>query len=64
MVFPSGGDVPVRGDEREANYPPIGYVGAIPTPVPTMSVYGLGLTTLGLLLLATRRLSRRKVKDG
>lgn len=29
-------------------------------PVPVMSVYGLGVTILGLFALATRRLSRRK----
>jgi hypothetical protein len=32
--------------------------------VPTMSIYGLVLTTLGLLLIATRRLLSRKIKAG
>ena len=32
--------------------------------VPTMSAYGLALTIFGLVIVATRRLSRRKVNEG
>lgn len=31
-------------------------------PIPVMSAYGLGVTILGLFALATRRLSRRKIR--
>ncbi len=34
------------------------------TSVPTISAYGLVLTVLGLIIVATRRLSRRKVNEG
>jgi hypothetical protein len=34
------------------------------TAVPTMSAYGLVLTIFGLVIVATRRLSRRKVNEG
>lgn len=37
---------------------------SIAAPVPTLSIYGLGLTVLGLTVIATRRLSRRKVRQG
>ena len=33
------------------------------TAVPTMSIYGLMLTTLGLLLVATRRLRQSGKRD-
>jgi hypothetical protein len=37
---------------------------ATAAPVPTLSIYGLGLTVLGLTVIATRRLSRRKAREG
>lgn len=44
-----------------------GSVTTMPVPaaaIPTMSVYGLALTMLGLLLVAARHLSRRRAKTG
>jgi hypothetical protein len=38
--------------------PPVVPPGGAYTPVPTMSIYGLMLTTFGLLLVATRRLRK------
>ena len=41
----------------------VGPGGGVPTSVPTMSAYGLALTVLGLLLVATRRLRISSRRD-